>query len=361
MAQHRIILHLDMDSFFASIEEREHPEYRGRPVIVGADPMEGKGRGVVSTANYEARRYGIHSAMPISRAYFLCPEGVFLRVNHGLYSMVSHRIMEILRNYSPLFQQVSIDEAYLDLTGVVGDFEDARKLAERIKREIYEKEKLTASIGIGPSKVVAKIASDFQKPAGLTVVPPGDVKAFLGPLSVRKIPGVGKKSAEVLKTLGIERIQDLQERSPGELVDALGKWGIELRNLAYGIDRRPVEEKKVTKSIGRETTFREDTSDTEEISLALEALIDETHGEALERGYFFRTITLKVRQEDFTTFTRSRTLPRPTRDKGVVLETAKMLFSEFQGKKIRLIGVRLTGLTKLQRGQTRLDDFFSVK
>jgi DNA polymerase IV (DinB-like DNA polymerase) len=346
-----------MDSFFASVEEREHPEYKGRPVVVGADPMEGKGRGVVSTANYEARRFGIHSGQPISKAYYLCPEGVFLRVNYALYSMVSHNIMDILRGYSPVFQQVSIDEAYLDLTEVVEDFGAARELAGEMKREIHDKEQLTASIGIGPSKIVAKVASDFEKPDGLTVVPPGDVEDFLAPLPVRKIPGVGKRSEEVLKALGIGRIRDLQERTPGELVDTFGKWGLELHNLAFGIDRRPVEERRTTKSMGRETTFREDTSDYEEIGRALEELIAETHEEALERGYFFRTITLKVRLEDFTTFTRARTLPRPTREKEVILDTAAQLFSEFRGKTIRLIGVRLTGLTRLQEGQTRLEDF----
>ncbi|NOZ94338.1 MAG: DNA polymerase IV [Acidobacteria bacterium] len=346
-----------MDSFFASIEEREHPEYRGRPVIVGADPMEGKGRGVVSTANYEARRYGIHSAMPISRAYYLCPDGIFLGVNYALYSMVSHRIMDILRGYGTAFQQVSIDEAYLDLTGAVDDFQEARALAEGIKEEIRKRERLTASIGIGPSKVVAKIASDFRKPDGLTVVPPEEVEAFLAPLPVRKIPGVGEKTEEVLKLEGIRTIGDLQKRTPGELVELFGKWGLELHNLALGIDHRPVQERRVTKSIGRETTFLEDTADPGEVLAALEDIIAEVHQEAVERGYSFRTVTLKLRLKDFTTFTRSRTLARPTRDREVIKDIAEQLFSEFRGREVRLVGIRLTGLVRPGRGQTRLDDF----
>lgn len=348
---------MDMDSFFASIEEREHPEYRGRPVIVGADPQEGQGRGVVSTANYEARKYGIGSAMPISKAYYQCPDGIFLRVNGALYRTVSMNIMELIREYSPRFQQVSVDEAYLDLTGIVQDFDGAGRLAAEVKKRVQEKEGLTASIGIGPSKIVAKIASDYQKPDGLTIVKPHEVKDFLAPLSVRKIPGVGKKTAQVLAIKGIDKVEDIQAMRPGELVDLLGRWGMGLYNLAHGVDGREVEEKGVRKSIGRETTFKEDTSDPGEIREALRDVIDETWQEAIQRGYFFRTVTLKVRLEDFSTFTRAKTLPGPTRDRGSIVQTAAMLLKEFQGQKVRLIGVRLTGLARLEKDQTKIEDF----
>ena len=189
----RIILHIDMDYFFAQIEERENPQFKGKPVVVGADPKGGKGRGVVSTANYVARKYEIHSAMPISKAYQLCPEAIFLPVNIELYQKVSENIIEIVKNYSPIFEQVSLDESYLDLSQIAKNFKEAEKIGKQLKAEIFEKEKLTSTVGIGSNKLIAKIASDKGKPNGLLIIKPKEVKKFLEPLDIEDLPGIGLK------------------------------------------------------------------------------------------------------------------------------------------------------------------------
>jgi DNA polymerase IV (DinB-like DNA polymerase) len=231
----RIILHVDMDSFFASIEAREHPEYRGRPLVVGADPKGGKGRGVVSTASYEARKFGIRSGMPISRAFALCPDAVYLPPDFPLYVRVSGEVMEILRAYSGHLHQVSIDEAFLDISPA-GGYAGAGELARRIKAEIREKEGLTCSIGIGPSRIVAKIASDLRKPDGLTVVEPDQVLDFLAPLPVGRIPGIGKKTGAELARMGIRTIGELREADVQSLQSRFGRWGIHMHELANGRD-----------------------------------------------------------------------------------------------------------------------------
>jgi DNA polymerase IV (DinB-like DNA polymerase) len=229
----RTILLVDMDSFFSSIEMVEHPELVGLPVVVGADPKDGTGRGVVSTCSYEAREYGIRSGMPISRAYRLCPDARFLPVDMALYQTVSGRIMKILRSYAyaDKFQKVSIDEAFLDVKA--DDFEDAAGIARNIKKEILAKEKLISSIGIGPNKLVAKIASNIQKPDGLTVVTPGEVQEFLDPMPVTKIPGIGKKTETTLKNMGIETIRELRTYNVRKLVSSFGKWGYQMHDLAW--------------------------------------------------------------------------------------------------------------------------------
>jgi len=225
----RIILHVDMDCFFAQVEERESPEIKGKPVIVGSDPKEGKGRGVVATSNYLARAFGIHSAMPISIAYRKCPEAVFMPPRMDSYKEASMAVMEIFRSYADKFQQVSIDEAYLDISHI-DDYDAARVLAEKIKKEVLEKEKLTCSIGIGPNKLVSKIAANENKPDGLTVVLPENVNVFLDPMPVRKLHGIGPKSAERLNSLGLETIKHLRE-TKHEISE-------ELRRMAFGADNR---------------------------------------------------------------------------------------------------------------------------
>jgi DNA polymerase IV (DinB-like DNA polymerase) len=230
-----IILHMDMDSFFASVEVRENPSLRGLPVIVGADPKRGTGRGVVSTASYEARRCGVRSGMPISRAYHLCPDAVFLPVNFPLYIATSERIMQIVSGYGEGLEPVSIDEAYLDVTKA-GSFDAAVELAVRMKEEIRSKEYLTCSIGIGPSRVVAKIASDMQKPDGLTIVRPEEVDTFLGPLPVRKLPGIGKKTEKELIERGISTIGQLAGTDIQVLQSLFGMWGVYMHTLALGQD-----------------------------------------------------------------------------------------------------------------------------
>ncbi|RJS80739.1 DNA polymerase IV, partial [Candidatus Bathyarchaeota archaeon] len=302
----RIIFHVDMDHFFTAIEERKHPEFKGKPVIVGADPKGGKGRGVVSTCNYEARKFGVRSGMPISRAWKLCPEAVYLPVNYELYTKVSSKIMAILRKYADKFEQWGIDEAFLDVSSKVKDYAEAERLARQIKLEIYEREGLTCSIGIGPNKLVAKIASDFQKPDGLTVVKAEDVEKFLSPLPVRKLLWVGRKTEQKLRAMGIRTIGDLARFDPTVLAEAFGVMGTQLYLMAHGIDRSEVEERGEIKSISRERTFEEDTNDFELVLETLEKLAEEVHGDVLEQNLYFKTVTVKVRYENFETHTHSR-------------------------------------------------------
>ena len=268
----RIIMHVDLDAFFPSVEVREHPELKGKPVIVGADPKGGTGRGVVSSASYEARKFGIRSAMPISKAWKLCPDGVYLRPHFDLYIPASNSIMEILRSYADKFEQGGIDEAYLDISNRVKDFDEAGEFATHIMEEVLEKTRLTCSIGVAPNKMIAKIASDFRKPYGLTVVKPEGVKDFLFPLEVRKIPGVGPKTEKALLELKIEKLRDLASIKPDVLTRLFGAWGAKLHEFANGIDTREVIEEYETKSIGRDTTFEKDLDDEEQILGVLDEL-----------------------------------------------------------------------------------------
>ncbi|HIH43806.1 MAG TPA: DNA polymerase IV [Candidatus Methanoperedenaceae archaeon] len=353
----RIILHIDMDSFFAAVEARENLALRGKPVVVGADPKGGFGRGVVSTASYEARAFGIRSGMPISRAYRLCPDAVFLPVNFALYERVSGEIMSILRKYADRFQQVSVDEAYLDVSRT-GGFEAARELAYLIKSELLDKQKLTSSIGIGPGKLVAKIASDMQKPDGLTVVEPEHVREFLSPLPVRKIPGIGKKTELALARIDIHTIGELAAIDVQLLMEKVGRWGSYLHEAALGIDESEVREEYGWKSIGREVTFEHDTTDREVLARTLDALAEEAHAALKAEGYLFRTVSIKVRYEDFETHTKEKTLEHLTSELDAVRSTAKELLSGFTGsRKIRLLGVRLTKLEKVNTRQTEMGEF----
>lgn len=356
----KIILHVDMDSFFASVEIRENSNHIGKPVIVGANPRGGKGRGVVSTCSYEARKYGVRSGMPISRAYKLSPDAIYLPVNSPLYIRVSGEVMRILRGYAEKFQQVSIDEAYLDVSSI-GSFEAARELALKIKKEIMEEEKLTCSIGIGPSKIVAKIASDHKKPDGLTVIEPSQVKEFLSSLPVRKIPGIGKKTEAELKKIGIELVGQLANYDIQKLLSRLGRWGIYLHNLARGIDESEVREEECCKSFGREITFDEDTDDSRILNQTMEALAEAVHKALLEESFLFKTLSIKVRHSDFTTHTKAHTLERFTGDLDIIKDTSKALLKEFlDGKKIRLIGIRLSKLEKSKTRQKSMEEFLSV-
>lgn len=355
----RIILHADMDSFFASVEVRERPDLAGLPVVVGADPRGGSGRGVVSTASYEARAFGIHSAMPISTAYRLCPHAVFLRPDFGKYVPASERIMAVLSRYSGDVRQVSIDEAYLDLSHL-RDFEEARDLAIAIRDEIREREQLGCSLGIGPGFIVAKIASDFRKPGGLTVVPPGEVRGFLAPLPVRKIPGIGMKSSTLLLELGIRTIADLARVDVQELTSCLGKWGAVLHDLALGNDAEGYRERRglQSRSIGRETTFEQDTDDPTVLAGALAGLSSAVSEALREEGLAFRTVTVKMRFSGFETRTRSRTLDRPSGDAETIRRLAGEIAGLFpHGRKVRLVGVRLSGISGGASAQKELSEF----
>ncbi len=350
----RIIFHVDMDHFFTAIEEREHPEYKGKPVIVGANPKEGKGRGVVSTCNYEARKFGVRSSMPISKAWKLCAEAIYLPVNYELYINVSSKIMDILRKYADKFEQWGIDEAFLDVTSKVKDYPEAEALARQIKKEIYEKERLTCSIGIGPNKLVAKIASDFKKPDGLTIVKENEAQRFLAPLPVRKLLWVGRKTEQKLKTLGIKTIGDLAHYDPTVLTDTFGVMGTQIYLMANGIDESEVEERSEIKSISRERTFEEDTSDFNFIMNALDMLSEEVCNDALQQNLYFKTITVKVRYDNFETHIHSKTLPLITNRLRDLKKTARELIQNYltSNRKIRLVGLRVSNFASTEKQKT---------
>jgi DNA polymerase IV (archaeal DinB-like DNA polymerase) len=357
----RIIGHLDMDAFFAAVEELDHPELRGRPIVVGADPAGGKGRGVVSTANYKARVYGIHSAMPISRAWKLSeaarrrgqPAAAFLRGNYHRYAEISGRIMDRLRAYAPVVEEAGIDEAYFDLSAA-GSFERAAEIARQIKQEIQSREGLTASIGLGPNKLVAKIASDFQKPDGLTVVPAAAAEDFLEPLPVRKIPGIGPKTEDFLARRGLKTVRDLKQFSATELKDLFGKWGPELYERIRGRHESPLVEGWEPKSVGEQETFAQDTLDLQFIFPRLWHLGQEVWRRLTAEGFTsFRTVVVTVRFADFDTHTRSHTLPEAVGSSRTLRFEAMKLLTPFldrrqnpRRKLIRLIGVRVEKLGK---------------
>lgn len=355
----RIIAHLDMDAFFAAIEERDNPRLRGLPVVVGADPGDGRGRGVVSTANYKAREYGIHSAMPISTAWRFSkkakmagkPSAVFVSVGFRKYGQVSEKIMEIVREDVSLVEQASVDEAYMDLS-FCKTYATAKALCEKIKKEIQAKERLTASIGIGPNKLVAKIASDAQKPDGLTVITPKKVAEFLEPLSVRKIPGIGPKSEEALNSRGVKTIRDLKKFSRESLMSMFGKWGGDMYEKARGQDDSPVSEEYEAKSIGEQETFMTDTRDYNFITERLTALCESVMRRFKKSDFkTYKTVGITVRFSDFETKTRAHTLPSPANDLATLRFEATRLILPFldrrenpRGKFIRLIGVKIEKL-----------------
>jgi DNA polymerase IV (DinB-like DNA polymerase) len=350
----RIIFHMDMDHFYTAVEERERPEYKGKPVVVGADPKEGKGRGVVSTSNYEARKAGVRSGMPISRAWKLCPEAIYLPPNFPLYIKVSNEIMEITRKYADKFEPWGLDEAFLDVSTRVKDYSQAEALAKQLKREIKTKENLTCSIGVGPNKLIAKVASDYQKPDGLTIVKEDEAEAFLAPLPVRKLLWVGRKTEAKLKKIGVNTIGDLARYDPTVLAEAFGVMGTQMHLMARGIDRSEVEARTEVKSISHETTFEEDTDDTEAVLKALDALAVEVAKEVTAQKLFFKTVTIKVRYENFETHTRSKTLPFITDRLRDLQKTSRDLLKDYlrHNRKIRLIGVRASNFVKGEKQKT---------
>jgi DNA polymerase IV (DinB-like DNA polymerase) len=359
MESPRIFLHLDMDSFFASVEEREHPELRGRPIIVGADPKGGSGRGVVSTASYEARKSGIRSGMPISRAFSLCPEGIYLPPHFPLYVKISHEVMEILGPYSPHIHQVSIDEAFLDISHA-GSYRAAEDLARRIQGEILEKERLTCSIGIGPSRIVAKIASDFRKPDGLTVVEPDQVEGFLAPLPVGKIPGIGRKTGGELARMGLRTIGDLMHSDVQLLQSRFGRWGLHMFELAHGRDVHESGTDGASRSISRETTFEQDTDDPDSLLRALDEMASDLHRTLTRENLFFRTLTLKIRYTGFVTKTFSRTLPHGANAIQAIQDLARELLATAPGRgTVRLVGIRLSNLHERGAAQRSIGEYLS--
>jgi nucleotidyltransferase/DNA polymerase involved in DNA repair len=337
----RTILHVDMDAFYAAVEQRDRPELRGQPVIVGADPKGGLGRGVVSTASYEARRFGVGSAMPISRAFKLCPQGHYVPVDMPKYVRVSGQIMELLRDVTDLVEPLSVDEAFLDVTGRRRALGGGEAIARRIKAAILQHTQLTASVGVATCKLVAKIASDMRKPDGLVVVRPGQEASFLAPLPVRRLWGVGPKMEERLIKAGVHTIGDLAALDGARLERRLGHHGLDLQRLARGLDERPVlSDARDAKSLGEEHTFDEDTRDRARLRATLLELADDVARRLRQRGLAARTITLKYRDETFQTLTRARTLPTPTHEGAALFAVAWELFESVHGaRKVRLLGV----------------------
>ncbi len=353
----RIILHIDMDSFFASVEVREQPEYAGRPVIVGADPKGGIGRGVVSASSYEARSFGVYSGMPISHAYQRCPDAIFIRPHFALYIRASKAVMEILKKFSERIEQVSIDEAFLDLS-YTGSYEAAKEKAGEIKRKIWLEEGLSCSVGIAPGRLLAKIASDYSKPDGLVIVTPEGAASFLAPLPVEKIPGIGKKSSEILHNLGIFTIGQLAEADIQQLISLFGRSAVILRNTARGIDHTGVESRGRSRSVSREITFDEDTLDRSLLLVTLDSMAEDLVSTLTAEGLMFRTVTIKVRYEGFVTLTRAKTLEKPSRELRNIRNTAYRLFFDLSpDRPVRLIGLKLSGLQACNANQKRIEDY----
>jgi len=339
----RTILHVDLDAFFAAVEQRDHPELRGKPVVVGIGGA--NDRGVVSAASYEARTFGVHSAMPIRTAKRLCPDCLFVPVNGAQYQRVSREVMAILRRFTPLVEPISIDEAFLDVTGSRLLFGDGEAIGRAIRRAIREELELTASVGVAATKLVAKIASELRKPDGLVVVAPGDEATFLAPLPISRLWGVGPKTAVALRDFGVVTIGDLQALDRDGLARRLGDHGGTLVDRAHGLDTDRVSDPDRAKSIGHEHTFDEDTSDPEVIERTFLAMAEGVSGRLRNAGIKASTIAVKVRDSAFETLTRQRTLAEPTdMTEPIWLAALELARPQMRGKRIRLVGVTASNL-----------------
>ncbi len=354
----RTILHVDMDAFYASVEERSHPELRGKPLIVGSDPKGGKGRGIVATCSYEARKFGVHSAQPISQAWRMCPQGIYVQPDMPKYARASECVMRILLDFSDLVEQVSIDEAFLDVTGSRRLFGDGASIARKIKDRICSEQRLTASVGVAANKFVAKVASDLRKPDGLVVVEPGREAEFLAPLPVSRLWGVGGKTAALLEDIGLQRIGQIAALDRRYFVDRFGKGGEHLWELSRGMDDRPVAPEEGYKSIGHETTFERDTEDERLLHDTLLWLAEKVAQRLRVNHARARTIAIKFREADFSTYTRRKTL-------SVAADTSEEIFPQAwnmvrrltrRGVAVRLIGIYGSNLESERAGQLALFD-----
>jgi len=340
----RRILHIDMDAFFAAVEEKRHPELIGKPLVIGGsgDPTK---RGVVSTASYEARKFGIHSAMPLKTAHELCPHAVFLPVDYEAYSRESQNIKAVLRRFTPIVEDVGIDEAFLDISGIDKDSED---IAKEIKKQIKDETGLTGSIGIAPNKLLAKIASDMDKPDGLIIILENDIASVLYPLPVRKLWGIGPKTEKYLKDMGIETIGALASLPLETLTDRFGpSYGTYLYHASKGIDDSPLVTHWEPKSVSRETTFQKDVSHWQTIAKTLAELTKEVVTDMKNGSFKAKTVTVKIRFSDFETLTRAHTLPQSTDSEEEIRKAAFASLKRVElKKKVRLIGVRASHLER---------------
>jgi len=348
----RVIFHVDMDAFYVSVERRENPELVGQPVVVGADPKKGRGRGVVMAASYEARQLGIRSGMPISTAWHKASQAVFLRPDYDRYAAASESVIEVLRSFADVLEHVSIDEAFLDVTSKVKGFDEAAGYAARVKAAVREREGLACTVGAAPNKSVAKMASDMAKPDGVKVVRPEEVVAFLDPLPITQISGVGPKTAQMLERVGVRTIGELARFPGAELKKLMGKNSVWLWAIARGIEELPVEERPDPKSISVERTFDKDVSDWTRVESTIRDVARNVFLRARAQGATFRTIGIKIRFEGFQTHLRERTLASHVLDERVLADVCVDLAKEFAegNHRFRLIGVRVT---KLQRPKTR--------
>lgn len=358
---HRTVLHVDLDAFYVSAEAREDTRLRGLPVVVGADPENGKGRGVVVACSYEARKYGLKSGMPISQAYKLCPAAIYLRPNWGLYEKTSGEVMATLRGFADRFEQASIDEAFLDVSRRAEDEQSATALARTIKEAVKARHGLTCSIGIAPNKSAAKIASDRMKPDGLTLVPWGGVREFLAPLPVSVVPGIGRKTQEFLREKGIETIGQLQRQQGRQLVSWFGKNGVWLWGVIQGEENTEVREQGMPKSLSTERTFEKDVADFQEVRREARDAASDLARRVQSAGLVFRVGGVKIRFRGFETHTREKTLVAHTDSKDALQEMVGALLDEFEvdARPVRLVGVRVADLQRIPSSSSRLDDWLS--
>ena len=350
MTDTRSILHVDMDAFYASVEQRDDPSLRGLPVVVGG----GANRGVVAAASYESRVFGIRSAMPMAEAIRRCPDLVRVRPRMSLYKDVSREIFSVFREYTPIVEGLSLDEAFLDVTSVRRLFGNGGEIALAIKRRIRERTSLTASVGVAQNKLVAKIASDLEKPDGLVVIGPGDVQVRLDPLSVSVIPGVGRKTRSALHKVGILTIGDLRSAADGLLEPIFGRFTQKTRDRAAGIDDRPVLPSRAEKSISSEETYDTDLAERGDMERQLLRLAERTAGRLRKANLAAGTVQVKIRQADFQTFTRQKALHPPGYATDQVFELARELLTAWlarnPGARVRLLGVGCSGLAPAEQG-----------
>lgn len=357
--EHRAILHVDLDAFYVSAEVRDQPKLKGLPVVVGADPEGGKGRGVVVACSYEARAFGLRSGMPISQAYRLCPNAIYLRPNWGLYERTSEEVMSTLRTFADRFEQSSIDEAFLDVSSKASDENSARLVAMDVKRAVKERNGLTCSVGVAPNKSAAKIASDRNKPDGLTLVPFDGVPGFLAPLPVGVVPGVGPKTQEFLKTKDILIIGDLQRVEGGQLLTWFGKNGVWLWGVVHGEEQVEVRQQEMPRSLSVERTFKDDVVDFPSVRKEAADAALELARRVKAARLAFRVAGIKIRFTGFETHTRERTLTSHTDSEEALDEAVEALLDEFEetGRAFRLVGVRVSDLQRVSSEASRLDDW----
>ena len=341
----RKIIHIDMDAFFAAVEIRDNPKLKGKPVIIGSDPRQTGGRGVVSTCSYEARVFGVHSAMSSKEAYERCPQAVFISGNYEKYKTVGLEIRAIFKRYTDLIEPMSIDEAYLDVTENKLGIKSAVKIARLIQQDIWQELHLTASAGVSYNKFLAKMASDYQKPHGLTVILPDQAQDFLKQMDIAKFHGVGKKTVERLHEMGIYTGADLLDISEVTLIDRFGRLGFDLYRKVRGIHNSPVKSNRIRKSIGKEKTYGKILQVEEDIKKELTLLSEKVAHNLSKQDKAGKIIVLKIRYADFSTLTRRKSLPQATQDASQISQTALQLYEElaYKEKGIRLLGITVTG------------------